>query len=279
MRVRVPAACILLSLGILGSWVGPHGRSSEQDRVTTHLTRALEAMAEDAPAGLTADQKAARVETITWLGEYRDAGRFPHNHVTSGRTPVFVDPHGTPCAVGYLLLRSGESELVEDIVRTDNLIRVRDLEGDPRLGAWLEARGITLEEAATIQPAYDGGRPGIYVPSSYTTETIALGLASAAAFAFTEFTEPSVEGVDWPAWLSLGGMVGHSVLLGAIATQGGGAPAAESVVNGTGAILGLVVAARRFNRRSDLQERSVVTLAPWVDPRSGGVGIQVAIRR
>jgi len=72
---------------------------------------------------------------------------------------VFVDEHGTRCAMAYLIERSGEPTLVSRIARTRNLARIRDLAGDPELVAWLDRNGITIAEAARIQPAYDGEPP------------------------------------------------------------------------------------------------------------------------
>jgi hypothetical protein len=53
---------------------------------------------------------------------------------------------------------SGESELVRRIARERNHARVRELADEPRLAAWLAAVGLSLEEAAAIQPSYYTGR-------------------------------------------------------------------------------------------------------------------------
>ena len=70
---------------------------------------------------------------------------------------MFVDEHGTHCAVGYLLKRSGETELIEQVVAADNNVRVMELAGSERFGDWLEDTGLTLAEAAWIQPRYGTG--------------------------------------------------------------------------------------------------------------------------
>ncbi len=69
-------------------------------------------------------------------------------------TPVFVDAEGTRCAVAHLMEVGGASTLVHRIARERNFARVRELADLPEFVAWLEAAGLTVEEAAVIQPAY-----------------------------------------------------------------------------------------------------------------------------
>jgi hypothetical protein len=100
-------------------------------------------------------QRAARTNHIEVLREYREAGVFPHNHVAPQRAvPVFVDGHGTHCAVGYLLMRGGRDELVARISGSRNLAAVPELADEPELIAWLADAGLTVAEAARIQPWY-----------------------------------------------------------------------------------------------------------------------------
>jgi hypothetical protein len=71
---------------------------------------------------------------------------------------VFIDEHGTHCAVGYLMARTGAGDLARRIAGTANLARVADLAADPGFGDWLDRNGLTAVEAAMIQPAYDPDR-------------------------------------------------------------------------------------------------------------------------
>lgn len=145
------SSLIVVTLAVVVAGTGlasepDEGGVEETRRIRTHLSGVSRSLHAATPSSLTAEQRKARATTLRWLDEYRDRGAFPHNHVVEGsRVSVFVDPHGTPCAVGYLMLRSGEDELVEEIVRTDNLVRVRELRHDPRVASWLATRGITLE--------------------------------------------------------------------------------------------------------------------------------------
>lgn len=256
---------------------------SELARIQDHLARVASLMRATPPANLTRAQREARRTTIDWLEEYRAVGVFPHNHVRPGeRVPVFVDPHGTPCAVGYLLLRSGQEGLVESVVRTGNLARVPDLAGDVRMAAWLDARGLTLDEAALIQPAYDPRRPQLEGPSdsAFETATVGLSLASAALASYVAMVEPT-RAAPWIDALALGTTVGHAYLL---------ADARDSEVDEPGwttglNVLGLVLSAgsevyRVVRRRAD-EGGSAGSRAvhAYTRPGRSGTEIGVALRR
>ncbi|MEJ7598692.1 MAG: hypothetical protein WKG01_12350 [Kofleriaceae bacterium] len=101
---------------------------------------------------------AARERAIGRLRVYREAGKFPRNHRVLGTTPTFVDEHGTPCAVGYLMVRSGHQALVASIARADNNVYVERIVEGPAL-AWILRSGLTQDECALIQPSYDWERP------------------------------------------------------------------------------------------------------------------------
>jgi hypothetical protein len=81
------------------------------------------------------------------------AGRFPHNHVGPGLTPVFIDEHGTACAVGYLLLEGGAAELARQIAHEQPLARLPEIRS-PALARWAMENGFQVEELALIQPSY-----------------------------------------------------------------------------------------------------------------------------
>lgn len=95
----------------------------------------------------------ARLFEITRLREYSAAGRFPRNHRIFDRTPIFIDERGTPCAVGYLMQRSGHQALASDIARTSNHIYVEHIKEGAAL-EWILFSGLTQDECARIQPSY-----------------------------------------------------------------------------------------------------------------------------
>ncbi len=127
----------------------------ERNRVTRHLLRAERLLARRDVSALDPLRRANRRLLLDELGRYRSTGRFPRNRERrAGLTPVFRDDRGTHCAVAHLLAISGHGEIVERVAASRNLARVRELADLPELRAWLAAAGLTLEEAALIQPSY-----------------------------------------------------------------------------------------------------------------------------
>ena len=91
---------------------------------------------------------------IERLRDYMDRGRFPLNEGQSpDAVPIFVDRHGTHCAVGHLMHSDGKDAEVAQIVNTNNLVRILSVDGGG-LVRWIRTSGLTQEEAAMIQPTY-----------------------------------------------------------------------------------------------------------------------------
>jgi hypothetical protein len=127
----------------------------ERSRVARHLAGVERYLRAVDASRLRPDQRSARLRNLDRLRAYRKSGVFPHNHVVPDhRTPVFIDDHGTLCAVGYLIAESGAEGLARRIAATRNLAWLPSLAGDPELAAWLDREGLGLEEAAMIQPTY-----------------------------------------------------------------------------------------------------------------------------
>jgi hypothetical protein len=127
----------------------------ERSRVARHLAGVERHLRAVDVSRLRPEQQSARLRNLDRLRAYRKSGVFPHNHVVRDhRTPVFIDDHGTLCAVGYLIVEAGHEGLARRIAATRNLARLPSLAGDPELAAWLEREGLGLEEAAMIQPTY-----------------------------------------------------------------------------------------------------------------------------
>lgn len=105
--------------------------------------------------GLGAAQRVHRAALLEELARYRARGRFPKNYRYAAPTPAFVDEvDGTRCAVAHLLEASGEGALVARIAAQSNHARVRDLAGDEAFRGWLWRHGLSVREAAIIQPSY-----------------------------------------------------------------------------------------------------------------------------
>lgn len=91
------------------------------------------------------------------LRAYRDAGVFPENRERMHRQPVFVDGRGTRCAMAHLIESTGQPEdlaLVRWVAQERNLAYIAELADLDGLQRWLEVHGLSVDEAAAIQPAY-----------------------------------------------------------------------------------------------------------------------------
>ncbi len=126
--------------------------ASERQRVAEHIRRA-ERRAASSVAALDPLTRLVRGLLLGELARYREGGTFPQNPGIA-QTPIFVDARGVRCAMAHLLEVGGEGPLVAKIASERNLAYVRELADEPRLVQWLAAAGITLEEAAAIQPSY-----------------------------------------------------------------------------------------------------------------------------
>lgn len=143
----------------------------DQERIRTHLSL-VEHILRAAPIDhLTEAQRTARGRNLDRLHAYWVRGVFPRStpDQPSPLVPTFIDTGGRACAMAYLVIESGHRDVAEEIARTENFARIAEIR-HPALGPWLEANGMTAEEAAMVQPsAYvcppcvDAGEPIVCV--------------------------------------------------------------------------------------------------------------------
>ncbi len=155
------------------SMVAPKGDArtfrTDAEYVQAHLSCVIPILKNNLTASLSAEQQTTRTGLIATLDEYRLAGRFPLNHYRTDRIPVFIDEHGTHCAVGYLMMMSGHDDLAQRISQADNYVWVKDIK-DPEAIVWQQYSGFTMEELKLIQGAYDWYDPmAWYVENRYET--------------------------------------------------------------------------------------------------------------
>lgn len=139
--------------------------ANEAERIRTHLLLVREQLGARHPEGFSAEQLAQRQHLLTRLGEYAEGRRFPQNYVLTYRNPVFIDPHGTACAVGWLMIESGHHLLADRISESMNLAYVLEMPESPlwpEIAEWATGHGFTAEELAWIQPGY--APPVLWVP-------------------------------------------------------------------------------------------------------------------
>ncbi|MCB9677691.1 MAG: hypothetical protein H6737_21475 [Alphaproteobacteria bacterium] len=178
-------------------------RDARPPSIDAHLAAVERQLGEASVARLDPARRARREASLGHLRAYVAAGRYPHNHVLpagrerthpvdgafrsgSGRTPVFVDEHDTPCAVAHLMRASGAHDLVERIRRERNTAFVHELSDVDGVAMWVDESGFTIDELARIQPTYchtdilhqEIGAGLIAVPTIAATATSAILLAN-----------------------------------------------------------------------------------------------------
>lgn len=132
-----------------------HADDIEVHRIRTHFDSVLIELSARDLHGLNPAQRSHRATLIRELDTYRVHGVFPHNYDFARPTPYFVDRKtGTLCAVANLLARSGRRDIVDRVARANNNVWVAELAGDTAFASWLDANGLTLDEAARIQVPY-----------------------------------------------------------------------------------------------------------------------------
>jgi hypothetical protein len=126
---------------------------ADRVRITEHLRHVEQTLRRRDVSHLSAAQARERLRNLDRLHAYWTHGVFPHNTHHRERTPYFIDDDGRTCAMAQLIIDSGHADLAEALARTQNYARIRDMHS-PALAAWLAASGLSLEEAAWIQPGY-----------------------------------------------------------------------------------------------------------------------------
>jgi hypothetical protein len=130
-------------------------RRREQRRVRRHFADVIAELGATPTPSLTHTQRENRARAFEALATYRRTSRFPRNvDFHDRRAPYFVDARGTRCAVAHLMEESGAVSLMQRIAARQNNAYVRELAPDAEVAAWLASMGLTLEEAARIQPDY-----------------------------------------------------------------------------------------------------------------------------
>lgn len=200
---------------------------SDEHRIQRHLQLVEARLREQTPTSLTAGQQANRAQLLDTLHAYWQAGQFPKNTRHPHRQPYFVDDYKTACAVGYLLLSSGERELVGRIRHTHNYSYLHELLPIyPELGQWAAAHGFAADELAWIQPGYQrfdyAARPvgqnqgvaGQVNAMASTADWLYYGGQFSAVAGFSAANVAAYDGED--TWRALPGLNGEVHSLSAV---------------------------------------------------------------
>ena len=159
MRIRCGTALALLAALAWAPAAFAKSRAitpleADRMRIQEHLARVEAALRSRDVRELSAQARAARAKSLDRLHEYALAGEFPHNTRHPGtRRPYFIDADGRACAVGHLIIESGERELAESVDARFHNAYVREM-SEPRLVAWAVENGFDAAELSLIQPGY-----------------------------------------------------------------------------------------------------------------------------
>nr|MDQ3082837.1 hypothetical protein [Gemmatimonadota bacterium] len=167
-------------------------RSIEVARLKSHFDSVDAELKSRDVSRLTAAQRSRRATLTRWLRDYRHAGTFPLNDKLDAPAPYFRDSRGTLCAMAYLIDGSGRSDIVAKVEATRNNAYVAELADDAALIAWLDSSGLSVAEAARIQPAY---RPGDGNQSDFNVSPVWMGVASLATSAVNVIKPSYASGV------------------------------------------------------------------------------------
>lgn len=277
-RLGVAIAVVIPALVVAARssapWADP--AAAEAQRIRARLSGVERELRSKDVSALPAAQRGARARGVDILHAYWTRGVFPKNTGFPGeRLPYFVDRYGTRCAMAYLIEQSGRGDLVARVAAANNNARIRELQADPELAAWLQENGLTAAEAARIQPAYDGPPTVVSDAASVgyrTTTGVAVG-ANVVSFALNA----ARGGVP----RRLGGMLGIATGLAGLAA---GAPNLDE--SGSRRTLGFVNAGvgtatalfgvYRLAVGPGPGRESRASLASWLDARGlPGLGMHV----
>jgi hypothetical protein len=243
----------------------------ETARIRTHLATVERELRAKDVSSLASAQRAARSRNLDVLHEYWMRGIFPRNTDFPGeRVPYFIDRYGTRCAMAYLIEQSGHGggDFVARVAATHNNARIWELQDDPVLVAWLDQNGMTLAEAAQVQPSY---APCCVIPSQpnasagYKTTTA----LSVSLNATTLVLNTASIGVPRRLTGLLGILTGVAgIAAGEPNLHEGGQRHTLGLLNaGIGTASGLLGVYRLVKVP---RAQSYAKLAPWVDARGKG---------
>jgi len=121
--------------------------------ISAHLSLVEQTLRSRSTIHLTTEQKSKRFQLLDELKQYAAAGIFPINDYLPYQNPVFIDRIGTHCAVGYLMMQSGNDDLARRIDANEKFAYIHEIK-TPGIAKWAAEHGFTADELAWIQPGY-----------------------------------------------------------------------------------------------------------------------------
>ena len=146
----------------------PSADTDEKIRIKTHLEYVEALLRKRDMSGWSEMLKQRRNRLLNLLHDYRLAGRFPSNYDHPGeRKPCFIDRNGNICAVGYLIEQTSGRDAAEKINAKHQYETIYEMEGDTEVSEWISSSGLTEEECAMIQFAYEFHDNSNFIPPPY----------------------------------------------------------------------------------------------------------------
>jgi hypothetical protein len=137
----------------------PTDATDESLRIRTHLQFVEKLLRNKNVSHLSPALQSKRQDVLDLLHRYRNVGAFPKNYDHKDkRVPCFIDIKGNICAVGYLIEQTGGRALAEAINEKFKYAAILSMH-DERIDQWISESGLTREECAMIQPAYQWPTP------------------------------------------------------------------------------------------------------------------------
>jgi hypothetical protein len=263
----------------------------EVQRIRAHFDSVLVELPARDLSALTVEQRARRAALLETLRIYRMRGAFPRNYDFPGQAvPYFVDRKtGILCAVAHLLESTGRRDIVDRVAATDNNVWVAQLASDTAFTVWLDASGLTLDEAARIQVPYTQSPSFL---NAYSLASIATGTVS---FGTTVWNATTNRDAKVPFVNALGLVSGmSSIALGIGATRQDDVPQGFAIANFGVGTVSMLVATSSIMRRQHLSamrraaehqrdaaaEKTGIetTVTPTFSARQRAAGVLVQIR-
>lgn len=123
-------------------------------RIQHHLFLVHQELSSISVHHLTIQQRLKREALLDTLLTYAKTAKFPRNTGHAERTPYFIDQYGTACAVGYLILASGNKATADFLSQNFNYNFLVDMPKEP-IVQWANQHGFEFSELQWIQPAYE----------------------------------------------------------------------------------------------------------------------------
>jgi Secretion system C-terminal sorting domain len=126
---------------------------SFNQQIMYHLQAVVSTLRKRTCTHLSAAQTQNRMQLLDALTEYYQQGLYPINDYLPYKNPIFIDRKGTHCAVGYLMLRSGNEALAQEINHKQKFAYINEI-SVKGVKEWALEQGFEMNELAWIQPGY-----------------------------------------------------------------------------------------------------------------------------